>query len=71
MKGIDRFNRIVEDYKSTYKEYNNKEVKSVEYKNGYVYLTTPTNGIGDITRKYRIGQFEKMTETLKSRLNKN
>ena len=69
MKGIDRFNDIVEDYKTAYKAYNNKDVTKVEYKNGFVYLTTTVTGGFDTTNKYRIGQFEEMTDTLRSRSN--
>jgi len=67
MKGVERFNNIVEAYKLAYKRCNNKDVINVEYKKGFVYLTTLCpKGIEHVT-KHRIGRFEEMAETLEER----
>ena len=66
MKNIDRFKNIVDEYKSAYYECNNKKVVNIEYKNGFVYLTT--GNFYKTISKHRISQFEKMTQTLKNNL---
>lgn len=53
MTGLQRFNKVVDDYKRYYQEYNDKEVINVEYVNGFVYLTTLLGGLKS-TNKYRI-----------------
>jgi hypothetical protein len=61
MKGINRFNLIVEDYKRVYKLCNNHEVGDIVYKDGFVHLNT------GIKTKVRISKFESMFKTLESR----
>ena len=67
MNGVDRFNNIVETYKRAYKRCNKRDVLSVEYKNGFVHLTTLCPQGVEYTSKHRIGQFEEMAETLEER----
>lgn len=65
MKGEERFNNIRPKYEKAYKEINNKEIHSIFYKNGYCYLIPTEYGS---TSKFRIGDLEKMTETLNRRI---
>lgn len=67
MKGIDRFNKISERYKEAYFKSNHERVLNLEYKNGFVWVTT-NDGNAMWVSKYRIGAFEQILNRLENQI---
>ncbi len=65
MKPQDKFNLLHNRYINAYREYNGFKPFNVWYKDGWVYVRGQESTLAN---KYRVSQFEKMTETLEERI---
>jgi hypothetical protein len=59
------FNELEPRYRSAYKIENEREINTLEYRTGWVRLSTYS---GCFTEKVRVRKFEQMTEELERRI---
>lgn len=67
MKPEEKFNLLKDKYIRAYRDNNGKDVVSLEYNDGYVWLDTSDENI-KFKRKHRVSEFERMTINLEKRL---
>jgi chromosome condensin MukBEF MukE localization factor len=64
MNAQQKFEYLKDKYKEAYKNYNKKEVFSIYFQNGWVYLRSREDSL---VNKFRVSQLEKMIKTLEAR----